>query len=114
MISDGRETKCQRRPIQSRWLAALAIITAMPAIGLTPRSESEDLPEGFQQIVPRGMIAALVDPEFVAANEAKISDKAWVMGFVMAGQAYAYDLNLLNHHEIVNHKIGNRSIAAVW
>ena len=71
--------------------------------------------EGFEQLVPRGAIAALVDPEFVPARDAEIPDDAWVLGYVAAdGSAYAYDLNLLNHHEVVNHHAGGAPIAAVW
>jgi hypothetical protein len=32
----------------------------------------------------------------------------------MDGLAYAYDLNLLNAHEIVNLTVGDQPIAAVW
>lgn len=85
----------------------------------TPEEKAEELPpgppiEGFQQLLPRGGIPALVDPEFVAAAEAEIPDDAWVLGFEHAGEAYAYSLNLLNHHEVVNHTIGSLPVAAVW
>ncbi len=70
--------------------------------------------EGFIQLMPRGAIAALVDPDFVPAANAKIPDDAWVLGFAHGGKAYAYDLNLLNAHEVVNHEAGGAPIAAVW
>lgn len=70
--------------------------------------------DGFEQIIPRGRISAIVDPPFVRAEQAKMPDKAWILGFQIDGQAYAYDLNLLNSHEIVNHKVDDKPIAAVW
>ena len=77
---------------------------------------AEDLPtdEGFQQLLPRGAIAALVDPEFVPAAEAEIPDDAWILGFARSGEAYAYDLNILNSHEVVNHRVAGSAFAAVW
>lgn len=70
--------------------------------------------EGFEQLLPRGAIAALVDPTFVAASEAEIPGDAWVMGFAQGGEAFAYDLNLLNRHEVVNHGVEGAKFAAVW
>jgi carotenoid cleavage dioxygenase-like enzyme len=77
-------------------------------------SAAEQLPPGVEQIIPRGQIAAIVDPQFVPAADAKISDDAWVLGVEIDGQAHAYSLNLLNRHEVVNDKIGDSSFAAVW
>lgn len=70
--------------------------------------------DGFQQLLPVGAIAALVDPAFVPATEAEIPDSAWVLGFAHGGEAYAYDLNLLNSHEVVNHQVAGSLFAAVW
>lgn len=70
--------------------------------------------EGFKQLLPRGGIPAVVDPTFVEAPKAEIPDEAWILGIASGEEAYAYDLNLLNHHEIVNHDLGGAAIAAVW
>lgn len=75
---------------------------------------SEELPPGVEQILPRGGIPAVVDPKFVPADQAKISDDAWVLGVEIDGQAHAYSLNLLNRHEVVNDRIGETAFAAVW
>jgi len=75
---------------------------------------AEELPEGVEQILERGKIAAIFNPEFVSAEEAAIADDAWVLGVEIDGQARAYSLNLLNRHEVVNDKIGENSFAAVW
>ena len=73
-----------------------------------------DLPDEFQQLLPRGEIAAVDDPVMISAAEAEIADHAWVLGVEIDGQAHAYSLNLLNRHEVVNDRIGDRGIAAVW
>jgi hypothetical protein len=77
-------------------------------------AQGKTVPEGVDMLLPRGGIPADFDPQFVAANEADIPDEAWVLGVVIDGEAHAYSLNLLNHHEIVNDRFGNLPVAAVW
>jgi hypothetical protein len=73
-----------------------------------------DLPEEFEQIVPRGRIAAISEPAFVPASEANIAGNAMVLGVALNGEARAFSLNLLNFHEVVNDSIGETDYAAVW
>jgi len=68
----------------------------------------------YEQLLPRGQIAAVTDPQYVSAQEAEIADDSYVLGIVVAGKARAYSLNLLNNHEVVNDKIGELPFAAVW
>ena len=70
--------------------------------------------EEYIQIIPRGDIPAITDPQYVTATEAGINDDAYVLGIVIEGQARAYSLRLLNNHEIVNDQIGELAYAAVW
>lgn len=95
----------------------LATVMAM-AIGLLPPHASaaaEDRPPaGVEQIIPRGRIAAILEPRFVDAESADIPDDAWVLGVAMGGEARAYSLNLLNSHEVVNDRIAGTAFAAVW
>ncbi len=92
------------------------------ALGLTvgstqqeaPAKPHPDLPEEFIQVLPRGRIAAIDTPSFVAAGEAEIADEAWVLGVLLDGQAHAYSLNLLNRHEVVNDQVNGKNFAAVW
>jgi hypothetical protein len=49
-----------------------------------------------------------------AWRRAADSDDAWILGVEIDGEARAYSLNLLNSHEVVNDRIGERSFAAVW
>ncbi len=95
-----------------RNLLALSVLGLW--FGLSGIALAEELPEGVEQILPRGKIAAVFDPQFVPADEAKIAKDAWVLGVVIDGQARAYSLNLLNRHEIVNDRIGDTAFAAVW
>ena len=81
---------------------------------LTGSALADELPEGVEQIIPRGQSAAVFEPEFVSADEAEISDDAWVLGVVVEGVAKAYSLNLLNRHEVVNDRSGGTAFAAVW
>ena len=103
-----------RTPIQTALVAAL-LIPGLAVADEEKKPELEGIPvEGFQQLLPRGGIPALVDPEFVTADEAEIPDEAWVLGFERDGDAFAYDLNLLNRHEVVNHGTETAKFAAVW
>lgn len=78
------------------------------------RVASTEIPEGVQQLLPRGGIPAVFDPKYVPASSARISDDAWVLGVEIDGEARAYSLNLLNQHEIVNDTLAATPIAAVW
>lgn len=91
-------------------LIAVIIVTTV----VIAQTDSDALPEGVEQLLPRGAIPAVFAPEFVAADDAKISDDAWVLGVVIDDQSRAYSLNLLNRHEIVNDRIGDQAFAAVW
>jgi len=92
--------------------AILVLLTVPP--GSFGATADEELPPGVEQILPRGRIAAVLEPEFVTASEAEISEDAWVLGVVIGGQAKAYSLNLLNRHEVVNDRFGDLPVAAVW
>ena len=75
---------------------------------------ADEPPPGVEQILPRGRIAAVLDPEFVTAAEAELPDDAWVLGVAVDDVAKAYSLNLLNRHEVVNDRSGETAYAAVW
>jgi hypothetical protein len=89
---------------------ALSFALAMSATG----PSAADTPARVEQIVPRGTIAAIVEPGFVSADKAKMPDDAWILAVEVDGDARAYDLNLLNRHEVVNDVVGGMPIAAVW
>jgi len=89
-------------------------VLAGATLGLGQEIEEDPPPPGAQQLLPRGRIAAVFEPEFVSAAEAEIADDAWVLGVVIEGQPKAYSLNLLNRHEVVNDQSGDTEFAAVW
>ena len=95
-------------------LALLLSIAALVAFLDESPVRAEKLPPGVEQILPRGGIAAITNPQFVTAAEAEISDDAWILGVAIGGKARAYSLNLLNQHEVVNDRIGDMPFAAVW
>ncbi len=76
--------------------------------------QPEDLPDEFEQILPRGRIAAITNPVYVSADNADISGDSWILGLIIDGEARAYSLNLLNRHEVVNDEINDTKFAAVW
>ena len=93
--------------------------TALPKLLATiltgvAAAAAEEPPPGVEQIIPRGAIAAIFEPVFVPAAEADLPDDAWILGVGGGSEARAYSLNLLNQHEIVNDRLGDAPIAAVW
>ena len=92
-------------------LSGLLLVTG--ALADRPR-KTADVFDDFEQVIPRGAIPSIDDPQFVTAAEAVIGDDAWILGVEVDGQARAYSLNLLNRHEIVNDSIGQNLFAAVW
>lgn len=92
-----------------RRFAAVAGGLALAAV-----AAADQVPKGYRQIVPRGVIASIDKPRFVSAGQARIPDDAWVLGVLIGGEARAYSLNLLNRHEIVNDRSGGTAFAAVW
>jgi hypothetical protein len=81
---------------------------------LSVQGVSAEGPEGFERVLPRGRIAAIDAPVYVDAKQAKIPPDAWVLGLLIDGHSFAYSLNLLNAHEVVNDSVEGRAFAAVW
>ena len=101
----------------ARFRFSLVLATLLLPVSIRAQDDpagSADLPDGVEQILPRGRIAAVFEPRFVTAAEAEIAAEAWVLGVVIDGQAKAYSLNLLNRHEVVNDRFGDLPVAAVW
>jgi hypothetical protein len=91
-----------------------AIVASSDVCDAAAAGKEESPPPGVKMLLPRGGIPAIFEPEFVSADTAEISDDAWVLGVFFNGEAHAYSLNLLNHHEIVNDSFGRLPVAAVW
>jgi hypothetical protein len=97
----------------SNLFPALAGLVVASTVAVDAAAADEP-PPGVEQLMPRGRIAAVLDPVFVTAAEADLPDSAWVLGVAVGGQAKAYSLNLLNSHEVVNDRTGEVAYAAVW
>ncbi len=93
---------------------ALAGLLVIGAMTVETTMAADEPPPGVEQLLPRGRIAAVLDPQFVGAADAELPDDAWILGVAVDGQAKAYSLNLLNRHEVVNDKTGETAYAAVW
>ncbi len=68
----------------------------------------------YKQLLARGEISAITNPDYVTADNAVLNKNSYVLGVVVKGQARAYSLNILNNHEVVNDTIGDFAYAAVW
>lgn len=97
-----------RHRIPIRQLACLVLLS-LAAIGC-----AQETPAGYEQLLPRGKIAAIDQPTYVPADEASLSDDCPVLGAVVDGVPVAFSLKLLNRHEVVNDSIGDTNFAAVW
>ena len=100
---------------RSRARALAGAVLAISLVLAPSASRADELPPpGVTQLLPRGGIPAIFDPQFVPADVAQIPDSAWIFGVVIDGDARAYDLSILNHHEIVNDVVGDVPVAPVW
>ncbi len=68
----------------------------------------------IQYVLSRDTIPAIKDPEYVPAEEAGLDDNEPVIGVVINGESRAYSVYLLNHHEIVNDRIGDTAFVVTW
>ncbi|MBA3477405.1 MAG: DUF3179 domain-containing protein [Lautropia sp.] len=63
---------------------------------------------------PRDGIPAIDHPKFVAAGEARLADSDRVLGLTHDGEARAYPVRILNWHEVVNDRLGDRAVAVTY
>lgn len=57
---------------------------------------------------------AILNPEFVQADETVIAPGTKVIGVFIAGEARAYPLFILNNHQVVNDQVGGIPLSASW
>jgi hypothetical protein len=77
-------------------------------------TDTSQIKNEIQYVLPRDAIPAIKNPEFVPAEEAGLDDHEPVVGITINGESRAYSLYLLNHHEIVNDRIGDTVFAVTW
>lgn len=102
--------------MHSRWnyFVWLAILTPFSPSDAQDSIDHARLAQEFVRVLPRGAIAAISEPDYVVAAEANIGDNSFVLGVIIDDQPFAYSLNLLNRHEVVNDIFGGSAFAAVW
>ncbi len=66
--------------------------------------------------VPRDAIPPLTSPKYQSAEEAgaRLQPEHLVLGFEWQGDARAYPLRIMNWHEIVNDRIGERGVVVTY
>lgn len=105
-----RDNSGKASPVGSLAIAAAAFGFLVAPPSLSP----QQLPAGFTQVPERAGLAAIDDPEPVAAAGAPIAPDTWIVGVDIDGTARAYDLDLLSGHEVVNDRIGDVAFAVAW
>jgi hypothetical protein len=64
---------------------------------------------------PKDGIPAILQPKFVAADKARfLKAKDQVIAVRIGGEAKAYPIKILNHHEVVNDTLGGVPIAVTF
>jgi hypothetical protein len=93
---------------------ATTAATQVPAASSFDPVQAGEVPPGYYQSVPRGVIRAVYEPEFVAADRVRWPDSTLVIGIAHQGIAKAYPVSFLNFREMVNDKIGDWPILVSW
>ncbi len=70
--------------------------------------------DAIRTLLPFDAIPAILEPQFVSADKAKLEADAPVIGVSFNEESRAYSLYLLNGHEIVNDVVGAQKIATTW
>ncbi len=63
---------------------------------------------------PRDGIPAIDRPKFVHAKQARLGVNERVLGVVLHGLARAYPVRILNWHEVVNDRFGERAVVVTY
>lgn len=103
-----------------RVLAVLLLIPVLPAAFAETLNGFElgNLTVNREYVVrggpPKDGIPALTDPDFVPAGDATISDSDRIIGVTTDGEARAYPLAIMNWHEVVNDRFGDRPVVVTY
>ena len=99
---------------------ASAAPTQPPSPTATPKPQEQDLE--IVTLLPFDAIPAVLDPEFISAEEADAAllaggsdpDDALVLGVSINGDSRAYYIPTLSRVEIVNDTVGGQPLAVTW
>lgn len=107
-------------------LGALAVLGCSPSVHgaiepvVQPASPDEQpdeetfLSEIDRTMGYRDIFTGIADPEFVTATTANLLPGEMVLGLDLGDARFAYPVNLLNHHEIVEHTVDGRDLLVCW
>ena len=105
------------------WIAG-ALVTSIAwalNLGSAPgggKSEITDIVSGSPiiTVLPKDAIPAIDEPKFVSAKEADrlMKPEEPVLGVTDGNVTKAFSLWQLNHHEIVNDRVGTLPVAVTW
>ena len=103
------------------WSVLRADTRPAPAVASSadesPAAETENVlafPDGYFQAVPRDFIEAIVDPQFLSADDAEWPTDADVIGVEIGGDARAYPVGVLTAREMVVDTIGGEPVLVTW
>ena len=73
-------------------------------------------PDEMIEVLWNDAIPSILDPEFLTVSEAhgKYYDSEPIIGVEIAGEARAYSIDYLNHHEVVNDRLAGQDILVTW
>ncbi len=94
--------------MRSWGLALLLVLILLPAYAAGNHVD----PENIQQVLPRDAIIAVRTPTF--ADRDYLHPSRLVIGLEIDGDARAYPIAILNHHEIVNDVVGTVPVAVTF
>lgn len=63
---------------------------------------------------PKDGIPAIDKPRFVRADQAKLADDDRILGIALNGLVRAYPVRILNWHEVVNDRFGERAVVVTY
>jgi hypothetical protein len=98
------------------WLAGAALLAAMLPIAGRGGSSLTILPRDIERhVVPRDAIPALFLPKHVSVREVRfLRDKERVIALELGGVTVAYPTRILEHHEIVNDRVGKAPLTVTY
>lgn len=108
------------------WVIGLVMLVAGPAFAGAAASRADEF-NGFevdnasvpQHAIQRGGppkdgIPAIDKPRFVPTGQSGLDDSDRVLGLAIEGIARAYPVRILNWHEVVNDRFGNRAVVVTY
>ena len=111
-VATAAKSQTQPRPAQT------PSAPAESSSGERPQPKVEFVVDGdpVMKLLPRDAIASVDEPVMVPVSEGNefMRDEEMVLGVFADGQARAYSTWHLDHHEIVNDRLGETPIAATW